>query len=139
MTSVPVQLTTDTVLVQRLIKHYNPYTPLDITKRKFLSKKWRPRTKYVPDGNDKFREDPNWHCGRIAHFVNMIRKGLPLDQIEVDMRWHLDHCVGISVLDGHHRLCAADIAGLDRIPVSIGGIVDIIEWLAGIHDNAPDF
>lgn len=134
-------MTTDNVLVQRLIKHYNPYRPLGISKKRFLAGKFRPRAKFIPDNDrdDKIAKDLNWHYGRVAHFVNAIRKGHKIEKIEVDMKWHNSWCCGLDVLDGHHRLCAADIAGAERIPASVGGIVDIIEWLAGIHDNAPEF
>lgn len=129
-------MTTDSIIVQRLIKHYNPYTPLGLRRERFFEKKWRPRTKFI---DDKDRSpDEAWHYGRIAHFVNEIRKGNKLDEIIVDMNWFGISCTGIAVIDGHHRLCAADIAGAERIPASVGGIVDIIQWLAGIHDNAPE-
>ncbi|MEX2717466.1 MAG: hypothetical protein Q6370_014290 [Candidatus Sigynarchaeota archaeon] len=138
----PIDSAIDNILVQRLIKCYDPYHPLGIGKKQFAANgKRKPRAKFVPEDerDNKLAQDPSWHYGRIAHFVNQIRKGKRLDQIEVDMMWHGHKCTGIVVLDGHHRLCAADIVGIERIPASISGAVRIIEWLVGKHDNAPEF
>lgn len=54
------------------------------------------------------------HIHRIAYQINHGLSG-PLD---------IEFCRGVSVIDGHHRLCAAIVKGQKTIPVNWGGFID---------------
>lgn len=126
------------VLVQRLVSFYEPFAQLGITRDGYFASKWDPVTTYVRDP-ERFRLSSEWHYGRIEHFVRELREGRVLEPLEVDMSWSGASCTGIVLVDGHHRLCAADISELTAVPASCSGIVDIIDWLKGYHHNTPEF
>lgn len=42
------------------------------------------------------------------------------------------------MLDGHHRLIAADLLGLETVPVSYSGVVSWLAWLQGDGDRPDD-
>lgn len=126
------------IFVERLLEHYQVYAPLGITRAGYLKKSWEPMDEYVRD-QDRYKQTSAWHYGRIEHFVRTLRAGNRLDAIEVDMQWCGSACTGLVVVDGHHRLIAADITGTERIKASVSGIVTIIDWLRGRNNIKPEF
>ena len=124
------------ILVERALQFICPYAPLEISRRMYYRSKWTPE-RFQPDAVRP--NEPWWHLGRIEFFVREIREGRPLDPISIDMRWNHMSPTGLVLIDGHHRLCAADIMGVTRIPCEYGGLVDTLTWLEGQSDRAPCF
>lgn len=121
-------------MVARLLEFYDPYSPLDLWREAFFEHDWKPR-RYSPE---RERKNAQWHYGRIEYFVRRFKRGSKIEPIEVDMTWCRHSCTGLVVLDGHHRLCAADLAGVTEIPADCGGVVEVIHWLEGRHDHRPE-
>ena len=74
---------------------------------------------------------------RVRYFLDHLSKGLDLDPVEIDCRWHGYSPDPPNLLDGHHRYMAAVIMGCETIPMSFGGVCAVGEWLAGVIDKAP--
>ena len=68
----------------------------------------------IPKDDPIILEVREEHIHRIAYQVSHGLSG-PLD---------IEFCRGVSIIDGHHRLCAAIIKGQKAIPVNWGGFID---------------
>lgn len=123
---------TDWVLTERLTQSYNPFRPLGISAPTLEEVEDVEPIEYERDRTEAY------HLGRIAYFVREIRKGHPIDPVEVD-----NACFGNSIssspilVDGHHRLAAALLLKRERVEVSYSGRVDVLEWLRG-EGPAPE-
>lgn len=79
-----------------------------------------------------------WDFGRVRFFCDEIRAGREFDPIEVDNR-----CCGPCiypepiVVDGHHRLVATKLCGIETIRAYYSGRVDLLEYLTGERSEAP--
>lgn len=134
------------VLVTRLLRCYNPKATLrwnvEPTELLNVPGYFRdavlitpPISEYV---GDYYRSD-KYHLGRIHYFCNQITAKRPIEAIEIDNIFSSSgRSVGPVVLDGHHRLIAADLMKLCQIPASYGGLVDGIDWLTGRQRGIPE-
>ncbi len=125
---------TPKILVERLLKYYNPFLNLGINWYRYHDHTWEPVEFRKP-----YDRDEDWHYGRVAFFVQILEAGRSVEPLEIDMYWHGSSVTGLALLDGHHRLCAAEITKTRTLPAHVGGVVSIIEWLTGVHDRAPNF
>lgn len=84
-----------------------------------------------------------WDLGRIRWFVEEIERGAALDPIELESQ-SFQYRIGYPVVwgpptvqDGNHRLAAAAIVGLERIPSTFGGPLTTLRWLEGKRKTPP--
>lgn len=94
---------------------------------------------YVSDAA-RTRKQPTraWDYGRIRYFYEQLLAGCTLDAIEVDNACDWGRIYPIPVLlDGHHRLAAARLAGTRTIRVSYGGRLDLLRYLTGARKTCP--
>lgn len=68
----------------------------------------------IPKDDPIIQEVREEHVHRIAYQINHGLSG-PLD---------MEFCRGVSLPDGHHRLCAAIVKGQETVPVNWGGFMD---------------
>lgn len=84
---------------------------------------------------DPLYQDPYYHGARVAHFQ---REGIE-EPIVVDTATSGDTILSHPVMiDGWHRLLAAHLREDRTIPVYFGGRVNLLEWLMGLTDTAPE-
>jgi hypothetical protein len=69
--------------------------------------------------------------GRVRYFLEVLLAGGAIDAIEVDNETSLYAIGGPVLIDGHHRLIAAWLAGRRRVSCRYSGRVDILRWLKG--------
>lgn len=126
----------DRILVGRLAELYDPFVHLGLTKsHRKLVKKSKEIKKYV---NDDVR-DIDYHLGRILFFKQEFERFNPVQPIVID-----NECNGgfvypyPIVIDGHHRLGGAVLAGIEHIYCSYGGRRDLLHYLMGKTDVRPD-
>lgn len=126
------------VLVSRILRLYNPRTaiPWEVpgSFRRAVSKA-DSITKYE---DEPFRSD-EYHLGRIRFFCDQITAEETIEPVEIDNYFDpMGPSSGIVVIDGHHRLIAADLTKLIKIPVCYAGLVDGIRWLTGRRRTIPE-
>ena len=100
---------------------------------------YRAQAVYVSDA-DRTRKQPSrrWDYGRIRHFYERLLAGEKLDAIEVDNECDFGRIYPVPVLlDGHHRLAAAHLAGTPTILVNYGGRLDLLRYLTGTRKTCP--
>jgi len=101
---------------------------------------YRAQPDYVSDV-ERTRKRPTraWDYGRIRHFYERLLAGERLDAIEVDNECDFGKIYPVPVLlDGHHRLAAAHLAGARTIHVSYGGRLDLLRYLTGARRTCPE-
>jgi len=101
--------------------------------------RYQRRPTYVSD-LVRSRKQPSlaWDYGRIRFFYEQLLAGVTLDAIEVDNECDWGRIYPIPILlDGHHRLAAAHLAGSERILVSYGGRLDLLRYLTGARKTCP--
>lgn len=96
-----------------------------------------PYTKYRSDDSKKRNE--GYHLGRIRYFLDQFNDQKKVHPVQVDTRWNYHTPTGLDLLDGHHRLAGAILAGVTKIPVDYSGPIDALPWLRGETDNRPDW
>jgi hypothetical protein len=122
----------DVILIERLCEFYDPFGILGIGVEDCESA--TPERFYA---DFQFR-NRNYHCRRAAYFRNEIKAGAILPPIEMD-----NYCAGYYILpepiviDGHHRLCGAILAGAATIRASYSGRVDVLRYLTGASRRRP--
>lgn len=118
-------------LTERLAQHYDPFLPLGFTKWPSLGRVLRyPDRKYI----NMAGRDMNYHLGRLAYFVRLLKSGESLTPIEVDNRCDNSQVYPEAIiLDGHHRFGASLLVNEPKIPISYGGCIDVLEWLIGVR------
>lgn len=101
---------------------------------------YAPRSRFVPDRqrySGKYGTD--WDCGRVRFFIDCIKANKRLRPIEVDNECaHGAILPRPIVLDGHHRLVAARALQVPLIAVHYGGRIDVLDYLTGKTDKAPE-
>lgn len=128
------QFDADVVLVSRLLEFYDPFPVLNLDELEI--RLLVPVVVSEPRFNDGNRP-PLWDARRIAFFVEELWSGRRIDPIEVDANCDRGHVYGPTLLDGHHRLCAAKIAAVEKIAVYYGGRLDVLNYLNGKRKNCP--
>lgn len=132
---------TRNVLVGRLWAHYAwPERKLPMRKMtiaKLLTYTAQPV--YVSDEARAHRQPTRaWDYGRIRFFYEQLLTGVRLDAIEVDNECNWGRIYPVPVLlDGHHRLGAAHLAGTRTIRVSYAGRLDLLRYLTGARKTCP--
>jgi hypothetical protein len=125
----------DHVLVDRLVELYDPF--LRVAEPLWKKEKWIPKIqKAKPEPYDQSlgSASTRWHAGRIKWFMDPAHK---IDAIEIDNEWATYTPVGIVLTDGHHRLCAAVLLGLKKIPASYSGCIAMLRYLKGLRKTQP--
>ena len=123
----------DVILIERLREFYDPFDALGIDAEDCEGA--TPEHRFRADF--QFR-DRNYHCQRTAFFYNEVKAGTVLPPIEMD-----NQCAGGHVLpepiviDGHHRLCGAILAGATTIHASYSGREDVLRYLTGASRRRP--
>lgn len=131
----------DKLLVERLWALY-AWPERNLPMRKMTIGKiltYRVQPDYVSD-LARTRKQPTraWDYGRIRYFYERLLAGAPLDAIEVDNECNFGRIYPEPVLlDGHHRLAAAHLAGAPFILASYGGRVDLLRYLTGARKTCP--
>ena len=69
----------------------------------------------------------------------MFLRGEEVTPIEVDNKWSGFVPCSLVLLDGHHRLCGAILAGSAHVVVSYSGEVEALRWLKGERPNPPEW
>jgi hypothetical protein len=125
------------VLVERLHEHYNPWGALSLSPTEDLEKH---PTVVEHVGTFSKQRDLGYHYGRVRYFAERFRLGWKsVDAIEVDNETANDRVLPLAVvLDGHHRMCGALVAGVKRMRVSYGGRIDVLRYLQGRTDVTPE-
>lgn len=128
------------LLVARFVAYYDPFEVLELDAKKAEERLFSVRTQKVYDSSDGSVE---WDIGRIRFFWEKLDRRKPLDPI-LARAWHHDGeqveslRAGYPVLiDGHHRLCAAVLYGVERIVAYWEGRADMAEWLTGERSTDP--
>lgn len=94
---------------------------------------------YVSD-EERTRKQPTraWDYGRIRYFYECLLTGKTLNAIEIDNECNFGRIYPVPVLlDGHHRLAAAYLAGAQVILASYGGRIDLLRYLTGARKTCP--
>lgn len=141
------------VLVDRLVKHYNPFGPLfgdhvvfepiealiRKTRPSYCEKRERPVKPYLHETETAYqRRRFHWDKSRVHFFIKVAEAQVPFDKsISVDWYWNGNVPTSLTLLDGHHRLCAAVIAKKQLIEVDYGGPVDFLRYLKGELKKEP--
>jgi hypothetical protein len=91
------------------------------------------------DMRSDWDRDEAYHLGRVRYFMDQFAAQAEVDPIHIDARWNRYNPEDLELLDGHHRLAGAFLAGVPVIPAACSGPVEMIEWLEGKHDNKPEW
>lgn len=128
----------DMVLLDRLKEVVrNPFNALGVEAGANW-KSMKPYTRYRAD-TSKHRDCDGYHYGRIRYFLDQFNDQKKVHPVQVDTRWNYHTPTGLDLLDGHHRLAGAILAGVTKIPVDYSGPIDALPWLRGETDNRPDW
>jgi hypothetical protein len=131
----------DKLLVARLWALY-PWPEWNLPLRRMTVGKlltYDVQSEYVSDVT-RTRKQPTraWDYGQIRFFYEALLAGKKLDAIEVDNECEHGRIYPVPVLlDGHHRLAAAHLAGARIILASYGGRVDLLRYLTGARKTCP--
>lgn len=129
-------VTTDKFLLSRLLEFYDPEMAL---LGKHISTEQVDKAKPIARYVDSWDRKPTarWHLGRIKFFLDKFRNAEKIDPIEVDNEVWRDQLYGPVVIDGHHRLIAAKLAGKQKIDCHYAGRVDFLRYLTGKRQKTP--
>lgn len=121
------------VLVQRLFTCRDPFLALSVRAGTNLER-YRPRADYV----DHCERTRAYHYGRIRFFRDAYMAGEIPDPIDLDNEWRaFNYPQNVCIYDGHHRLCGAILAKVERVPVAYSGCLDALRWLEGKRKTPP--
>jgi len=81
--------------------------------------------------------DVRYDAGRVHYLLRELRRRQSLDPVELETTWNGHSPVGTVMLDGHHRFVATVLAHKRRIPVDVGGLVLVRDWLVGGPEQYP--
>ena len=132
----------DLILVDRLWKLYLEHWPIPrylrlLTPESILT--YKVQAVYVSDDARTLKQPTHaWDCGRVRYFYERVKAGKKLDPIMVDnvcMNGRI--YVEPVIVDGHHRLVAAHLAGEETIPADYSGRVDLLNYLTGKRKTCP--
>lgn len=125
------------ILVERFLEYYDPFDVLELDRAATEADLFRVDVQKIFGTATGGIE---WDIGRIRYFWEELDRGRTLDPVAVkgweESRGHL---FGNPVLvDGHHRLCAANLFGLERIPAEwLAGPLEVLSWLKGRRKTDP--
>jgi hypothetical protein len=86
------------------------------------------------EGNEQ-KYTKEWHIQRILYFVHNPNRITPL---EIECQCFNGHISTIlAIEDGNHRYLAAVFLGLETIPISFGGRMDMLDYLKGERKDFP--
>ncbi len=122
--------------VDRLLECYDPWEALGIKRPATLAELGEARSGY--------QHDPGWgrcdtyHYPRIRTLMDDLNSGPAFAPISLD-----NYCSNgqvfpeVVLCDGHHRLCAADLAGSASILATYSGRLDLLDYLTGKRFTRP--
>jgi hypothetical protein len=99
----------------------NPFTVFDVSHEADAYAGVPHQVKHLPV---KLR-DKSYHMGRIAWLIDTGWE----DPIAIDWIWHQTTPFRPSIIDGHHRFCAAVLTGDRSILVNYSGPLNLIHEL----------
>lgn len=126
----------DSILVSRLARYYDPFSFLFERSRAELLDGFFDVTPIEFIANAHRLDCKDYDRRRIAYFVERLRRGEPIEPIELDNDIP-PHRGGPPVwgppiiIDGHHRACAATLVGRRRMECEYSGLKDTLDWLKG--------
>jgi len=125
----------DIILVPRLVEFYDPWGGL-FDRRPTAAEVARARVRPVPLLLRGHRTRA-YDLGRVRFFRDELCAGRMCEPLEVDNYCQDTHIYGPFVVDGHHRLCGALLAGQLTLPVHYSGRVDTLRYLRGQRRTPP--
>jgi hypothetical protein len=129
----------DSVLLKRLLSYLpNPFEVLGIAQNTNFDKAV-PVAKFKADDDTsvKDKRDEAYSLGRIRYFRDLFLQEKEVTPIDVDNKWSGFSPYSLVLLDGHHRLCGAILAGRDHVVASYSGEVEALRWLKGERASCP--
>lgn len=130
----------DNVLLDRLLCDVDPFWSLGWESQPPIEE----FLKYSPIGwikeSDRPQRISEYDWRRVCYFIWQVKNGKPLDPITIDCV-----CYGLRVLpqstviDGNHRLCAANLTKQRLVKINFSGRVDLLEWLKGETNVKPEY
>lgn len=128
----------DMVRVDRLREAVDPFWVLNIPEG-FNWSGTEPTPEFKDDFGDDQHRSEAYHLGRVRYFTDQFKAEAEVDPVEIDCRWNRYSPEHLSLIDGHHRLCGAILAEASWIPASVGGPLEMINWLKGLSDTKPEW
>jgi hypothetical protein len=120
----------DEILVKRLVQLYDAWDALGIPRVESVVG-WRRTSSFSP----RF----SYHYGGVRYFQTRYEKRLEVDPIEIDNSCNGGRVQPLPVvIDGHHRLLGALLAGQEKIECYYSGRVDVLEYLKGECESCPE-
>ncbi|MBD8839458.1 hypothetical protein IFU39_16720 [Paenibacillus sp. CFBP 13594] len=84
----------------------------------------------------KSYKDKEWHVRRVIYYVKNPHE---ITGIQIDNQTMRNYILpSAKVIDGNHRLLAALWLGLETVKVFYGGRQDVLDYLCGTVDDAPE-
>lgn len=124
------------VLVKRVAKLYPPREILAAFEIPGI-RKWMPLIKPLSTHRSPRSRGPQYHKRRIRYFVDRLRKGYELPQIEITSEGHAGDTY-LLLQDGHHRFLAYHYLKRERMPISYDGSNDaMLKYLTGERNTPP--
>lgn len=99
----------------------NPFTVLEVTHEADAYADVPRQAKHLPFAH----RDKTYHMGRIAWLIDTGWH----DPITIDWLWRATTPFRPSIIDGHHRFCAAVLTGDRSIMVNYSGPINLIHEL----------
>lgn len=125
----------DHILVARLVEMYNAWDRLGIRRCDIA------RSGYICEtflDEEIELRGKRYHYGRIRYFIQKLNDGEKLEPISMDNMCGSNYIYPEPiVIDGHHRLCAAEIANSKKIPAIYNGRIDLLNYLKGRRKTCP--
>src|SRR5712672_1123557 len=129
--------TVSMVKVKRLHEAVDPFYVLGIPEPDFDWRLIKPLAEF--DGGYRCdKRTTDYHLGRVRYFMDQFTAHAEVDPVEIDAKWNRYSPESLDLIDGHHRLCGAILAGVDVMPANVGGPVEMINWLNGLTDKKPE-
>lgn len=120
------------VIVQRVIRLYDWWMDsLYFGRRASDFRRYEPKG-FMSEVNRPY--DLAWNLGRVHALMRRIERGQRIDPIEIDS----DSRSEVFLHDGHHRLAAAHVLHVERIPAYYRGReTDLLAYLIGDRRTRP--
>jgi hypothetical protein len=128
----------DYLLVDRLCALYDPFKAIGVN-READFESWAVVSHFGLDSSfQKSTRTRAYHYGRIRYFKLLLLQETKIDPIVVDNYCFDSHILPqLVLLDGNHRLAAAFLAGVKKVPASYGGRTDLLSYLKGRRKTPP--
>lgn len=120
------------ILVARLAEWSDPWQTMQISPHVYRRRAVLPIEVYRSDPGICDGKDRGWwrttfyHRGRALYFAELLAAGEVIEPISIDCECWGRTIYPVPVLiDGFHRLAGALLAGVEKLPATFGGRVDL--------------